>query len=133
VLFVSIIFILYSIIYFYSNRNLNNDFDSLPASIENLLIIIFCVLYFFEQINIPTLSVIYSRSTFWIIVGILFYVSGTLFLFLYVASLPKTQTFNHWYINSIFNILIKVLFAVAFLLNKDEIPDKPYIQKQSYI
>jgi len=131
VMFASILFISFCIIYY--NRDRLNIFDSLPASLESLIIIVFCLFYFYEQISIPTVSIIYSNSTFWVIIGILFYLSGTLFLFLYVASLPKTQVFNHWYITNVFNILIKILFTIAFSLNKDDLPEKLPMKRQSYI
>lgn len=131
VLIASILFVSFCIIYY--TRNRLNIFDSLPASIESLIIIVFCLFYFYEQISIPTVSIIYSNSTFWVIIGILFYLSGTLFLFLYVASLPDKEVFSLWIINNVFNILIKILFTIAFLLNKDDLPDKLPMKRQSYI
>lgn len=130
ILFTSILFISFSIIYYFKN---NNDAFDLSASIESLLIIVFCLFYFFEQINTPTTSIIYSTSTFWIIVGMLFYLSGSLFLFLYVTSLPKNETFHYWYINNIFNILNKILFLIAFILDKDDPAEPLPLQRHNYI
>jgi len=128
---VSIPFIIYCIAALV--LSLSTTFDSLPASIESLIIIVFCLFYFYEQINTPTLSLVYLTSTFWAMVGILFYLSGILFLFLYASSLPRNETFNHWYIDNLFNILNKVFFSIAFFINKDDSHKKPdFSNKYSY-
>lgn len=131
VLLVSVPFVIYCVIYYTKNKL--TTFDWLPVSIESLVIIIFCIYYFFEQINIPTTNIIYSGSTFWMIIGILFYFSGTLFLYLYVASLPEGQTFKFWFISNVFNILNKFLLTIGFLINKDNGPAKMQVSNQNYL
>jgi hypothetical protein len=91
-------------------------FDSLPASIESIVIIIFCIFYFFEQINKPDISFIYSSKKFWIVTAFLVYLSGTLFLFIYTSNLSETEQTFYWPINFIFNILKNVLITLAFFL-----------------
>jgi len=70
-------FALYSII-----KTTNYKFDSLSASIESILIILYSILFFFEQLKAPESPFIYSSKNFWITVAILIYLSATLFLFI---------------------------------------------------
>jgi len=91
-------------------------FDSLPASIESIFIIIFCVLFFYEQINNPDISFIYSSKKFWIVTAFLVYLSGTLFLFIYTSNLSIKEQAFYWPINFVFNILKNLIIALSFYL-----------------
>jgi hypothetical protein len=98
--------------------------DSLFASVECIIIISFCILYFYERLTQPTQTYMYFSPAFWILVGFFLYSSGTLFLFIYAVSLPRTESINYWYINSIFNLLKNIAFIIAFFM-KDESSNTP--------
>ncbi len=101
-------------------------FDSVQSSISSLLIIIFCIFYFYEKLNEPQLQFIYSEFHFWIILGFLIYLSATLFLYVYVTSLPELIARKFWVINSFSNILKNVLFSIAIIIYiKTPITKKP--------
>jgi len=91
-------------------------FDSLPATIESILIILYCIFFFFEELNVLENSFIYSSKKFWIIVGILIYLAATLFLFISTTYLTAQQKKSYWSIIYMSNILKNVLFSIAFLL-----------------
>jgi hypothetical protein len=93
-----------------------NNFDSLPASIEAILIIFYCILFFYEQINMPDVSFIYSSKKFWITTAFLIYLSGTLFLFIYTSGLSELEQSYYWPINYIFNILKNLIISLAFYI-----------------
>jgi len=96
----------------------NLDFQSLIFSIENIIIIPLCVLYFYEQISKPDTLFIYLLKSFWIILGIIIYVTGTLFVFIYIDSLPAAEQNKYWVINLIFNTTKNFLFAIALIINE---------------
>lgn len=128
ILIVSVIFLGYTTYHFFYHSK--SSFDSIPASVESLIIISFCVYYFYEQIKIPSVGIIYSTYPFWAIVGMLIYLSGTLFLFLYVASLENANDFTNWYINNVLNIIKNIFFAIAFSMSKKNLSNlKTRIQK----
>jgi hypothetical protein len=105
----------------------------LPASIEAILIIIYCIIFFYEQINNPDISFIYSSKKFWVTTAFLVYLSGTLFLFIYTSDLSEAEQFYYWPINYFFNILKNLVIALAFYIPtskpqsfiKDEFLGKP--------
>jgi hypothetical protein len=103
--------------------------DSLFASVECILVIIFCIFYFYEQLVSPTEVFLYSSYSFWVIVGFFLYLSGTLFLFIYAVSLPRNESVNFWYINGIFSLLKNICFTIAFLLKK---PSPNIITRKKY-
>jgi hypothetical protein len=123
----SLIFYLFCIHSFFTTKDFS--FDSLPASIEAILIIFFCILFFFEQINNPDVSFIYSSKKFWIATAFLIYLSGTLFLFIYTSNLSEAEQGFYWPINYVFNILKNLIITLAFSLpsdNSQSLTRKPY-------
>ena len=99
-------------------NTVNYNFDSLPASIESILVIIFCVSFLYEQINDTEVSFVYASKRFWVIVAILIYLSATLFLFISSMYLTLEERREYWFINSISNFLKNVLLSIAFMLPK---------------
>lgn len=104
--------VLYSIL----SKSKSNNFDALPASIESIIIIIFCVCYLFEQIRDMEVSFIYSSKVFWIVVAILVYMSATFFLFVSAEFFTLEQRRAYWFINSISNLLKNILLTIAFII-----------------
>lgn len=104
------------VLYYLFNRNQSNNFDAIPASLESMLIIVFCVCFFFEQIKDMEVSFVYSSKTFWIIVAILIYMSATFFLFISSVYFTQEERKAYWFINYFSNILKNLLLAVAFII-----------------
>lgn len=102
--------------YYIINKNQNNNFDAIPASVESILIIIFCVSFFFEQIRDMEVSFIYSSKLFWIIVAILVYMSATFFLFISAEFVSQQERLFYWFINSISNLIKNLLLTIAFII-----------------
>ncbi|WP_130543271.1 hypothetical protein [Pseudobacter ginsenosidimutans] len=85
---------------------------------EYLLLIIFCLFYFFKEINQPESVFIYSSYTFWVIVGILIYSTGTFFFFTYSRNLSDEEWAKWSVINYIFTIIKNILFGIAVIMPK---------------
>ena len=94
-------------------------FDSINVSTESVTIIVFCVIFFFEEINKPLPYVMYNSPSFWIILAILIYMASTLFLFIIAGNLSEQEKAKYWTINSISNIISNVIFAIAFIKAKN--------------
>jgi hypothetical protein len=117
ILIVSAIFVFFSIIFYFLKLG-NEKFDSVSASIEAILILAFCILFLFDNINTEP-SFIYEKYEFWIIVGMLIYLGGVLFLFIFSSSFTKDEKNIYWNINYSLNILKNILFAIAFFMKKE--------------
>ena len=112
------IFFVFAIFYFLTVKN--NTFDSLPASIESILIVAFSIFYLFDQMSKPQVIFIYQEPNFWFVVGFIIYFSGTLFLFIQASNLTKEVRDNFWKINLFSNIIKNILFAIAFSTKKSK-------------
>lgn len=109
--FLFIIAFVYSIIY---NRNI--QFDYLPSSIAGTMVIIFSILFFYEQLQHPEINFVYASKTFWIVIGCLIYMSATLFLFISIGvlTIKQEQKTTLWIFNIVSNIITNILFGIAF-------------------
>ncbi len=104
-------FALYSIA-----KTTDYKFDSLSASVESTLIILYSILFFFEQLKSPENTFIYSSKNFWITVAILVYLAATLFLFISSAYISDEERKAYWPINHVANIIKNILISFAFIL-----------------
>lgn len=115
IIFASTLFLIYIVFYMV---NIEFDrLDSVPIGIETILILIFSFCYLYEQMNNTTVMFIYSQYQFWIIVGFMVYLSGSLFIYLFVNQLPKEQIVEYWFIVDIFLILKNIFFLAGILIH----------------
>jgi hypothetical protein len=114
----SVVFYVFVIYYFLTTKN--NTFDSLPASLEAILIVAFSIFYLFDQMNKPQVIFIYQEPNFWFVVAFILYFSGTLFLFIQASNLSKEVRDNFWKINLFLMIIKNILFAIAFSTRKSK-------------
>lgn len=118
--FFSILFLFIAIYNFYYNiasTIKSTIIDTIPVSTSALILIIYSILFLFEQIQNPRISFIYSNPNFWVIIGIMVYFSGTFFLFLQYSDLSNTEKSSYWTINLICIILKNIFFSISFLLD----------------
>jgi hypothetical protein len=112
----SIIFYAFALLYYITVENFS--FDSLPASIEAILIVAFSIFYLFDQMNKPQVIFIYQEPSFWFVVGFIIYFSGALFLFIQASNLDRDIRDNFWKINLFLTVTKNILFAIAFSTRK---------------
>lgn len=94
----------------------NEESNSAVDPIELVLILPFCIIYLFEQLNRPDQLNLYSSSGFWIILGFFIFISGTLFLHIY-RIFDADEAKRWWPINNVCNIIYNSLLALAFYIN----------------
>ena len=112
----SLIFYTIAIVNFQLKRS--QTFDSLAASVESILIIIYSIIFLYGQITDPTVIFVYHKKKFWIVIAFFIYFSSTLFLFLYAATFTLQQNRTYWIINNTFDIVKNILFCIAFSMKK---------------
>lgn len=117
-IFASLAFYLIAASNFFTNGSEN--FDSLPASAEAVLIIVYSIFYLYEQVTHPSVLLVYTTKKFWIILAFLIYFSSTLFLFIYATAMDKPENNSYWKINNFFDLIKNLLFIIAFILKPDK-------------
>lgn len=93
-------------------------FHSITYSVGCLLIVIFCIYYFFELFRLPNSINLKKEPSFWVCSGLLFYYCCSLPLFgaiNFFSQIPKFLLDNMQIIVNIMNILLYTSFTIAFL------------------
>lgn len=128
----SFIYIFFVLVYIVVKKG-STGFDTLPASVESLVILVFCITFFFEQIKNPKTMFLYNEKSFWIVTGLLIYVAGTFFLFIQSSFFSKSELRQYWILSQVGNILKNLLFAVAFFIKPNShTKDESYPFSKSY-
>jgi len=94
----------------------NSAFDSIPVSSESIIIFIYSILLFYTELSKPQVLFIYNTSEFWIILGILIYLSGSFFIFSFADKINAEDIETFWSLTFIFNTLKNLFFSVAFTI-----------------
>lgn len=102
------------------------SFDSIQTAIECILIITFCLVYFYEQLVSPEVEFIYNSYKFWIIIALLLYLAGTFFIFVFAADMPQKERDSYWPILYVCGIVRNILFAIAVYLSTRPQDEEPY-------
>ena len=115
---VSVIYLIYFVIDSLFIEDITIDFSSGPAAIEAIILLVYSILYLFEEINNTVTLFIYSKKSFWIVVAIIIYISGTFFLFIFAQNNMADPTFQKQYLvmNSVLYIIKSLLFSIAFII-----------------
>lgn len=95
-----------------------DSYASISYSVGSLLVVIFCIYYFFELFRYPKFVNLVKEPSFWICSGLLFYFCCSfplLGLTTFLESIPEVLL-NHFFILlNVLNISLYSLFIIAFL------------------
>lgn len=92
--------------------------DSVPIGIETILILVFSFYYFYEQMNSIDDSFIYHKYHFWIIVGMMIYLGGSFFIYVFANQVSREEAYlleQYWFLTYVFYIIKSILFIVGIL------------------
>jgi hypothetical protein len=121
----SILFIIFLIFFYLANKKNTLVIDSVPIGIETILILIYCFYYLYEQMNDVSTMFIYNKYSFWIILGMVIYLSGSFFIYVFANQFSK-EINQYWFITNILSILKNIFFAIAIYLNAIDTSKKKF-------
>ncbi len=122
----------------YNKTITERSIDSIPIGIEAILILIFCFYYLYEQLNRVQTTFIHKKYTFWIVFGMMLYLAGSVFIYIFANQVDKKTLDSFWFLTNVFYIIKNILFAVGLFTylkqsktNKDQNPQsaelRPYL------
>ena len=114
ILIASALFFLF-LLFYYTNTKLKRV-DSFPIGVESILILIFSFYFFYQEINNPEVLFIYNDYKFWITTGIMIYISGSFFIYIFANQIPKDQLAQYWSFTYLFLGIMNILFSVGILI-----------------
>jgi hypothetical protein len=119
----TIVFSISLIVYYYYNYIVLKGrpvLDSIPIGIETILIFVFTFFYFYEQMNDTTSLFIYSKPSFWAVLGILLYLAGSFFIYIFANQVTVKELGKYWIITNISSILKNIFFTIAIYIQANQ-------------
>jgi hypothetical protein len=107
-------FVIFSIIYSLSVQY--KILDSLPIGIETLLILTFSFYFMYEQMEEPSQILIYHRFPFWIVSGIMIYLAGSFFIYIFANQVDKQTRHEYWVFQNAFTIIKNFFFTISLMV-----------------
>ncbi len=98
------------------------EFVSYIRAVTYSLILIYCLLYYYEQMRFPQTVFIYSRRAFWGISGFLIFAAGTFFVFLFDQFSIHIEGFleQYVYVHALLFIARNLLFSLAIMIKPEK-------------
>jgi hypothetical protein len=121
----SFMFVAFTVLYILKNPNIK--IDSFCIGIETILIILYSFYYMYQELRETKQSFIYNNYRFWIISGILIYLAGSFFIYIFANQLKSVLLTDYWALTNAFYIIKNVFFAIAIkqYLNAGKIKNSP--------
>jgi hypothetical protein len=114
ILILHLLFTIFIIVYqFFANFR---SVDSVPIGIETILILILSFYYLYEQMSNMEKDFIYNTFHFWVITGMMIYLAGSFFIYIFANQVDKETLHQFWFLTNVFYILKNILFAIAILI-----------------
>ena len=113
-LILSVLFIAFQVIYFFNSKH--SRIDSIPVGIETMLILGYSFYLLFEMTNTIKDTFINYNYRFWIVLGMMIYLSGSFFIYLYANQLAPGEGRKYGILIDFFYILKNIFFAVAIIM-----------------
>ena len=92
--------------------------NSLSIGIETIIILCFSFYLLFELINNPNVLFVHMDYRFWVILGILLYMSGSFFIYILADTIEARELRRIWPITYLFYIVKGVFFTISILVYK---------------
>jgi hypothetical protein len=89
--------------------------DSIPIGVETIILLPFAFYFLYERTNDTTTLFIYNTYQFWIVLGIVLYLAGSFFIYIFTNYLSPKEVYKYWVITNIFSILRSCFFVLAII------------------
>ncbi|HEX5555204.1 MAG TPA: hypothetical protein VFX43_18330 [Chitinophagaceae bacterium] len=96
-------------------------FDSYLPAFLSLAMLLYCVLFFNQQLDNPRITFIYKTTWFWIITGLLLYFAGSFLIMLSTGYLMNKNIdfiMELWILQSLLGIVKNLLIAIGLVYIK---------------
>ncbi len=96
-------------------------FDSIPIGVEAIIVLGFAFYYLYERMNDTTTLFIYNTYQFWIVLGIVLYLAGSFFIYIFTDYLRVNKNdalvYRLWTVTNVFSIIKNILFCISILVH----------------
>jgi hypothetical protein len=90
--------------------------DSVPIGVETIIIFAYAFYYLYEQMNILDDSFIYNRYHFWLVIGMMIYLGGSFFIYIFANGVHNDILDKYWFLTYAFYITKDIFFIIGLLI-----------------
>ncbi len=91
--------------------------DSVPIGIETILILIYSFNYLYEQMSEIDNTFVYNKPSFWIVTGIMIYLAGSFFIYVFANQVEKAVLNQFWFLTNVLYVVKNLLFALGIFIH----------------
>jgi len=119
------LFSLFLLIYYTTTKP--RSIDSVPIGIETILLLIYSFYFLYEQLNNIENEFIYNKYSFFIITGIMIYLAGSFFIYVFANLVEPSVLRQYWFLTNVFACIKNILFAIGIFvfLKQTKKPSSP--------
>ncbi|MCW3074448.1 MAG: hypothetical protein JWP69_1517 [Flaviaesturariibacter sp.] len=114
IIYASLLYFIFAIFYFLLTKY--KTLDSVPIGVETVLILIYAFYNLYEEMDSPSQILIYNKYQFWIVGGIIMYLAGCFFIYIFANQVDAATFRQYWMFTNIFTTLKNVLFSISILV-----------------
>jgi len=90
--------------------------DAVPIGVESIIIFLYCFYYLYEQMNLLDETYIYNRYHFWIAMGIMIYLGGSFFIYIFTNQAHYNILSDYWFLTYLFYIIKNIFFSIGITM-----------------
>ena len=128
-LVLTVFYVIFS--FFYAFTVKIRTIDTIPIGIETIIILSFSFYFLYERMNEPTTDLIYNDYRFWIILGMMIYLAGSFFIYIFSDQVDRELFNKYLSLTYIFYALKNILFALGIWIHAKREPQRVKHQKDS--
>lgn len=116
--FIATVLLITMVVWNYKNIFQTISFDSYTPALVSLSLILYCILFFHTQLNMPQITFIYRTPWFWIVTGLLLYNAGNFLVFLFTNYLMYRNgdlVRQLWGLRDYLDAFKNILIMIGFL------------------
>ena len=130
-IFVSICFVVFQLIYFFTFKF--RTLDSIPIGIETILIFIYTIYYLYEQFKNPEVQFINRSFSIWLVLGIVIYLSVSFFIYILANDVPFDELKQYWFLTYLVDIIKNIFFAIGIYIYAKQFSKKNFQNHLPYL
>jgi hypothetical protein len=111
--YISIFFVIF--LCFYNSITEPRSIDSIPIGMETIFILIYSFYYLYEQMKETNNFFIYNKYQFWIVTGIMIYLSGAFFIYIFANQVDKVTLNKFWFLTNAFYVIKNIFFGIGLM------------------
>ena len=96
--------------------------DTIPIGIETIIILTFSFYFLYERMNEPTTDLIYNDYRFWIVLGMVIYLAGSFFIYIFSDQVNRELFNKYLSITLIFYAIKNILFTLGIWIYAQKAP-----------